>query len=122
MMFYDKIELLCAKKGISITKLTNLLGLSSSVITGWKNGAKPRLSTIKMIGDFFRVSPDYLLSSKMYEEAETPARFDGAAAVPDGYDTLTDEEKQEIHAIIRFFIDRKKAAGNDYEEKITDYE
>ncbi len=60
-MFYKIVERLCMSKGISITKLSEELGLSSSVVTGWKNGAAPRKSTLKKIADYFGVSPDYLL-------------------------------------------------------------
>jgi len=110
-MFFDKVELLCANKGISITKLTHLLGLSSSVITGWKNGAKPRMSTVKMIADFFRVSPEYLLSPQAAAAPADGGTEAAGAIAPEGYDKLTQEEKQEVCAIINFFISRKRKNG-----------
>jgi transcriptional regulator with XRE-family HTH domain len=63
-MFFENIEKLCAKKGISITKLSEVLNLSSSVVTGWKNGAQPRKSTLKKIAEYFDVSIDYLFENK----------------------------------------------------------
>lgn len=41
-MFFDQVQKLCAEKGISVTKLAEELGLSSSTTNGWKNGAEPR--------------------------------------------------------------------------------
>lgn len=95
-MFYQKVEMQCVRKGISVTKLTKILGLSSSVITGWKNGATPRLSTVKMIADFFRVSPDTLLDGN---EAHTPA-----SVIPEAYGQLTDEERQLVNQLMELMV------------------
>lgn len=45
-MFFDQVQKLCAEKGISVTKLAEELGLSSSTTNGWKNGAEPRTATL----------------------------------------------------------------------------
>jgi hypothetical protein len=54
-----------------------------------------------MIGIFFRVSPEYLLSP---QAAAAPADggTEAAGAMLRSYDKLTQEEKQEVCAIINF--------------------
>lgn len=114
-MFYNKVIKLCAKKGISITKLTNLLGLSSSVITGWKNGAEPRMSTVKSIADFFRVPPDSLLDTddSMLSPTIAYADAESASDIPDGYEQLTEADKREINEIIAVYIKRRSLLSQD---------
>jgi len=60
-MFYDRLLELCREHGISITKLSQEVGISVSLQTAWKRGTQPRLSTVKVIADYFNVSADYLL-------------------------------------------------------------
>ena len=59
-MFWDTLSTLCARKGISVSKLCSLLELSNSTSTKWKRGALPNNSTMKKIADHFGVSTEYL--------------------------------------------------------------
>ena len=59
-MFWDTLNTLCAKNGISVSKLCALLGLSNSTSTKWKKGALPNNRTMKKIADHFGVSTEYL--------------------------------------------------------------
>jgi len=60
MRFYDRVNELCIKKGISITALAMELGFSKGTPTNWKTMAKPpRAESIKKIADYFNVSPSY---------------------------------------------------------------
>lgn len=61
---YQKIQTLCAERGISITQLASSIGVSSATASGWKTGAKPRPSTIKKIADYFTVPIDFFLSGE----------------------------------------------------------
>jgi transcriptional regulator with XRE-family HTH domain len=101
-MFYQRVEMQCARKGMSVTKLTKILGLSSSVITGWKKGASPRLSTVKMIADFFRVSPDALLTGEQAPDDHAQP------AIPASYALLTDQERGVVNQLIEMM-----AAGRE---------
>ena len=68
MLFYDKINELCSKRGISITALAIELGLSKGTPTNWKKMTKPpRANTLKAIADYFGVTVEYLMSD---EEAD----------------------------------------------------
>ena len=93
MTFYQKIESLCKKRGITVTTLAANLGFSSSAGTTWKKSkGLPRNSTLKKIADYFEIS---------VEELETGV----SVAINYDTDTLTapevasdssDEEKELI--------------------------
>lgn len=60
--FYDRLQTLCKKEGLSISRLTTgVLGLSSGTATQWKNGVIPSASIIVSIAEYFHVSADYIL-------------------------------------------------------------
>lgn len=63
-MFWNNLNTLCAKQGISIAKLCSELNLSNSISTKWKKGTLPNNSTLKKIADYFGVSVDYLLGKE----------------------------------------------------------
>jgi len=69
-MFFDSVQSLCDKKGISISKLALDLKISKSNITNWKNGSRPRADKLEKISDYFGVSVDYLLGN---EQKNKPA-------------------------------------------------
>lgn len=56
-MFYDNFAKLCTKIGTSPTAFTkNVLGLSTSKVTAWKNGSIPKYEILQQIADVFNVS------------------------------------------------------------------
>lgn len=60
MRFYERVNELCIKRGISITALALELGFSKGTPTNWKTMTKPpRAENVKKIADFFGVSPAY---------------------------------------------------------------
>lgn len=60
MSFYEKLEILCKNRGITVTALANELGFSSSAGTTWKKSkGMPRNSTIKKITDYFEIPVTY---------------------------------------------------------------
>ena len=60
-MFYNTLQQLCRKKGISVTEFAKQIGLSQSNVTTWKAGAVPRSKTLKATADYFGVSVEYLM-------------------------------------------------------------
>lgn len=61
-MFYDNFMLLCEKNQIRpYTALKNIGIESNSILSRWRAGATPRSTTIKMIADYFDVTPEELL-------------------------------------------------------------
>lgn len=64
MSFYEKLNALCIKNGVSVTALAIALGYSSSAATTWKNSKGfPRSSTIKKIADYFSVPVEYFYNA-----------------------------------------------------------
>ncbi len=62
-MFYERLYNECKISGITVTKLTLELGLSSSNATAWKNGRIPKTEVLQKIADYFDVTVDYLLGT-----------------------------------------------------------
>jgi transcriptional regulator with XRE-family HTH domain len=61
-VFYDNFMLLCEKNQIRpYTALKNIGIESNSILSRWRAGATPRSTTIKMIADYFGVTPEELL-------------------------------------------------------------
>ncbi|MCD7724263.1 MAG: helix-turn-helix domain-containing protein [Clostridiales bacterium] len=60
-MLLEKIESLCAEKGISISRLEKECGLGNATVRGWDKSI-PRADTIKAVADYFGVSPDEFLT------------------------------------------------------------
>lgn len=71
MRFYERVNELCIKKGISITALAMELGFSKGTPTNWKTMTKPpRAENVKKIADYFGVAPAYL-TEENYVEVQT---------------------------------------------------
>ena len=78
MCFFDKFNALCQSKGKSANAVAKELGLSSGVVTLWKqNKTTPRSETLKKVADYFHVSVDFLTNN----EAEPGAKKDDLLAV-----------------------------------------
>ena len=72
MTFHDRVNALCAERGISITKLASELGFSSSTPNNWRDMAGlPRANTVKAVADYFGVSVDYLKGDDAAVNVET---------------------------------------------------
>jgi transcriptional regulator with XRE-family HTH domain len=59
-VFFQRVEALCLREGISTTKLSSETGISEAAISGWRKGATPRNNTIAQLADYFGVSPAYI--------------------------------------------------------------
>lgn len=78
MCFFDKYNALCQSRGKSANAVAKELGLSSGVVTLWKqNGTTPRSETLKKVADYFHVSVDFLTNS----ETDPVAKYDNDLAV-----------------------------------------
>ena len=60
-MFWERFYKLCEKAGVKPNPLGKNLGISSGVITKWKNGGTPNGETLTKIADYLDCSVDYLL-------------------------------------------------------------
>lgn len=58
--FFEQYKKICEARGISLNGAAKEIGLPSSSVTHWKDGAVPRMKTIQKIADYFGVTVDYL--------------------------------------------------------------
>ena len=64
-MFFDNFEKLCDSIGTTPTRFTkDVLGLSTSKVTAWKNGSIPKYETLQAIADVFNVTVGELFDGK----------------------------------------------------------
>lgn len=59
-MIVDRIEELCAAKGITVSALERTLGFGNSTIARWRTSS-PSVSNLKTVADFFHKTVDYFL-------------------------------------------------------------
>lgn len=60
-MFWERFNTLCFENNTKPNPVAKELGISSGIITKWKNGSLPNSDTLLKIADYFNVSVDYLL-------------------------------------------------------------
>jgi len=61
--FWHNLKDLCKSHEISLRKLTADIGIATSPVTKWKNGAWPDTKTLKLISDYFNITIDELLGN-----------------------------------------------------------
>ena len=105
-MFYDNFMLLCEKNQIRpYTALKNIGIESNSILSRWRAGATPRSTTIKMIADYFGVTPEELLFGiKKEPSIPTDEELDKNDAVSNFRDNVLyhfpDATPQEVSALM----------------------
>lgn len=87
-MFYDNFMLLCEKNQIRpYTALKNIGIESKSILSRWRAGATPRSTTVKMIAEYFGVTPEELLFGiKKEPSIPTDEELDKSDAMWSAYD------------------------------------
>ena len=62
MLFYDRLNGLCVKNGLNISRFAvDVLKVSNATPTGWKIGSCPRADVVVAAARYFGVTSDYLL-------------------------------------------------------------
>lgn len=91
-MFYDNFMLLCEKNQIRpYTALKNIGIESKSILSRWRAGATPRSTTVKMIAEYFGVTPEELLFGiKKEPSIPTDEELDKSDAMWSAYDSVLD--------------------------------
>ena len=67
MDFYERIEELRNKEGISQAELEKLLDFSNGSISKWKNSV-PKADRLQKIAEHFNVTVDYILTGKKFPD------------------------------------------------------
>lgn len=69
MKAYEVIKSLCDSRGIPVTVLEAKLGFSRGSIGKMKNAQDAKSDRIKIIADYFGVSPEYILTGEIQDES-----------------------------------------------------
>ena len=77
LLFYEKLQILCKKRGITLSSLVRDLGLSSGNLSKWKKGGRPRAATAQKIAGYLGVSLDSL-----FQDEVAPVPAEGAVPPP----------------------------------------
>lgn len=93
---FDRVKLLCKKRGLSIVELEEKLGFSRNSLYSWKIN-NPSVDKLEKVADFFHVTTDFLLGR---ESVEPDNRSQLIAAHID--DDVTEEEMEDIIKYINF--------------------
>ena len=65
-MFWERFYTLCLRNGKRPNPVGKEIGLSSGIISKWKNGGIPNGETLMKLARYFNVSTDYLLGLSPY--------------------------------------------------------
>lgn len=120
MSFYDKFYALCRERGTRPSPACTAMGLSKSIATRWKNGAKPDGDTVLKICKYFDVPVSYFYPEEPEtEKAASPAPVE-AEESGDGYgdvvDLLTEmRDRPEMRMLFRL---AKGATREDVEQAV----
>ena len=95
MSIKERVKDLCKRKGISLNKLEQEIGVASGYLSKLDN---PGIKTVKLIADYFNVSVDYLMTG---EEKEVPTFSTEHIELISAYDKLSSADKLAIMQIIK---------------------
>lgn len=107
-MFYDTLNELCKKNGISITSLMQVLNMSSGNLSKWKKGGMPKYDTLKRISEYFNVSTDYLLGKT---DQKTPSSSKREGALEEVYrifSSLDPENQAKLLELSRLYLEHQE--------------
>ncbi|MCR8969307.1 helix-turn-helix transcriptional regulator [Facklamia sp. 7083-14-GEN3] len=104
---FDRIKILCDKKGISITELAQRMGWADKAIYNWRSST-PSADKVKAVADFFNVSVDYIMNRTDNPKVADSNNDDDflVAAHIDG--DFTEEELEDIKDYIEFIKSKHK--------------
>ena len=86
-MLLNKIQDLCAERGVNLSKLERECGLANATIRRWDTSS-PSAENLAKVADFFNVSVDFLLDRGIYRLSRE------AQQLAEQFDALPDEKKQ----------------------------
>lgn len=94
------------EKGISQSKLAEIIGTSQQSINKYENhNIEPDINTLIALADYFSTSVDYLIGhSDIRHKIEAVTPFDlneDEASLITAYRKLTSQEKESLHLIIK---------------------
>lgn len=108
-MFFEQFNKLCIANNTTPTRFTiDILQLSSSKVTAWKNGSIPKYKTLKAIADYFNVT----VGSLFDEETLPPELTAEEQKLLDIYRTLSESNKIRFEERGLALIEQQKSLLN----------
>ena len=105
MTLIDRITKIVKEHGLSGTRFGEIIGLSKSPLTDWKNGkSKPTLDQIIKICEYFSISSDEILFGK----TQKTSLSDKEASLLEDFKKLDKREQQIVLGKISEMIYNKK--------------
>ena len=112
-MFWERFYSLCEEKGLKPNPVGKDIGVSSGIITKWKQGTIPSGEILIKISDYFDCSIDYLLGRDKFVISQKNT----------DYDKLDIEDKAEIRGMIKQMLKADKYKKNDsYAQSVHDFD
>jgi transcriptional regulator with XRE-family HTH domain len=111
---YEIFSKLLKERGETAYKVSKATGISQSTLSGWKRGiSQPKADKLQKIADYFEVTLDYLLGNtdikKAPSEDEAEITFnDFTYAMNEEAHELTEEEKEKLLELARFFNENRR--------------
>ena len=109
---YERLALLCKKRGITGWRMCNEVGISKSLMTDLKSGRKKSVNaeTAQKIAAYFNVSVGYLLGEEEKEEKkEQPTEYDGLSekrkALIDFAMSVPDDKAEMILRVMKSIVE-----------------
>lgn len=108
-MFFKQFEILCEERNTNPTAFVrDVLGLSTSKVTAWKNGSIPKIGILQEIAKYFGVTVGYLFDGK--EKNSTSELTDIERKCLKAFNYLKPDDKIE-------FVARMEQRYEDYSSK-----
>lgn len=113
MTFWDRIQILCKEKQTTPTALCKSLGLSTSMVTRWKNGTIPTNSTLLLIAEHLGVDSNYLMwGSSAKEKSPDESELDEVEAylaeIGIEIRSMDDSDRRELKNYVEYLVSRRK--------------
>ena len=129
---YAIFEKLCNEKGVTPYKVSKATNISTATLSDWKTGkSHPKANKIKILADYFGVSPEYIQTGKnKFHTAINANAFQKAVQEITGKNIMEELENEFGDALERILQDyripvlRRVAAGIpiDSQEELIGYE
>lgn len=103
----NRIRELRENKGLSQIELAKIVKMANTTISQWESGKRtPDSDSLLKLSGFFGVSVDYLLGNTDSPAPTKPRELPQTVApyLPEGFDELPPEAKEEIFAIIDYVM------------------
>lgn len=107
-MFWERFYHLCLSHNTRPNPVGKEIGISSSVITHWKqDGSYPTIELLLKIADYFDCSIDYLIGRSNEKSSNIEISIDDFQLI-EKFHSLDDNGKRELISYLDFKIDQRK--------------